>query len=71
MDYLILTIKTNYNGWESVAYLCVNGISRCKNSDGKEVLQYVISGVGQQTPIEDVLCITPSTPTPTQYEAFK
>lgn len=71
MDYLILTTKTKQGEYEGIAYLCVNGISRCKSVDGKDIIQYVISGTGQQIPIEDVLCITPNTPTPQQYEVFK
>ncbi len=75
MDYLILTVKskiqTTCGEVEQISYLCVNGISRCKNSQGQDVLQFVISGYGQQVPIENVLCITPSTPTPDQYAAFK
>lgn len=71
MDYLILTIKTKYNGHEGIAYLCVNSISRCKSVEGEDIIQYVISGTGQSVAVKDVLCITPSTPTPQQYEVFR
>lgn len=75
MDYLILTIKTKVQTTcgevDGIAYLCVTGISRCKNAEGKDVIQFVISGTGNQVPVENVLCITPSTPTPQQYEVFK
>lgn len=75
MDYLILTIKTKYpttcGEVDGVAYLCVQGISRCKNAEGKDGIQFVISGTQGFVSIENVLCITPSTPTPQQYEIFK
>ena len=71
MDYLILTIKSKFNGYDSIEYLCVNSISRCKNTEGKDVIQFIISGHGKQVLVEDVLCITPSTPTPDQYRVFE
>lgn len=72
MDFLILTIKTKYGDHEEgVAYLWVNSISRCKSAEGEDIIQYVISGTGQYVPVKDVLCITPSTPTPQQYQVFK
>lgn len=75
MDYLILTIKVKYQTTcgdaDGVAYLCANGISRCKDENGKDGIQFVISGGRGWVPIENVLCITPSTPTPQQYEVFK
>lgn len=75
MDYLILTakfkIQTANGEFEQISYICANGISRCKNKDGKDVLQYVSSGFGYQIPIEDVIALTPSTPTPDQVSALK
>lgn len=75
MAYLILTekfkVKTTSGEVDQISYLCVNGISRCKDLDGKDILQFVCSGYRGQVPIENVLCLTPSTPTPDQYEAFK
>lgn len=75
MDYLILTAKFRIQGtcgeFEQISYICANGISRCKNKEGKDVLQYVSSGFGYQIPIEDVIAITPSTPTPDQVNVLK
>lgn len=75
MDYLILTVKQKIyvagKSYDQIVYICANSISRCKNADGKDVIQYVMSGVGQQTLIENVICITPVTPTPNQIEALK
>lgn len=75
MDYLILTVKskiqTTCGEVEQICYLCVNSIARCKDHQGKDVLQFVMSGVGQQVPVENVICITPATPTHTQVSALK
>lgn len=72
MDYLILTvkqkIKTTTGEFDQIGYVCVNAISRCKNAAGKDVLQFVSSGIGQQVPIEDIIAITPATPTPDQVQ---
>lgn len=75
MDYLILTVKqkiqTTCGEVEQIGYLCVNAISRCKNAQGKDILQFVISGGAGSVFVEDVVCITPSTPTPTQISSLK
>lgn len=75
MDYLILTIKTMIQTTcgevENIGYVCVNGISRCKDKDGRDGISFVSSGYQGFVPIENVLCIAPSTPTPDQYSAFR
>lgn len=75
MDYLILTIRqmvnTSCGEVESIGYICAQGISRCKNEKGQDGISFVSSGYQQFMPIENVLCITPSTPTQSQYSAFK
>jgi hypothetical protein len=66
VDYLILTMIQHvvYGGvaYDNLVYVCANSISRCKNAQGEDVLQYVSSGVGQQIPMKDVVAITPATP---------
>ena len=75
MDYLILTVKqkvqTTCGDVDTIGYICVNGISRCKNAEGKDGILFVSSGYQGFVLIENVLCITPSTPVQTQVEAFK
>jgi hypothetical protein len=75
MDYLILTIKTKIQTAcgevDNIGYVCANGISRCKNAEGKDGISFVSSGYQGFVPVENILCITPSTPVQTQVEAFK
>jgi hypothetical protein len=66
MDYLILTVRqkvqTTTGEIDSVGYVCVNSIARCVNAEGKDIIQFVCSGRANQVLIENVICITPSTP---------
>lgn len=75
MDYLILTVKQKIQATcgevEQIGYICVNGISRCKNAQGQDTLQFVSSGYAGSVLIENVVCITSATPTPDVVAVLK
>jgi len=66
MNYFLLTARTQHG----LGYWCANGITRFTNDAGEDCVMFICSSVPTILKIKDVICITPTTPTPDQIAAL-